>query len=104
MTMKRSLVIASTLLSGKIRIDRDQPVMEGDGVGFGGEVGEIIRAPGAVVAVARPDMGFFRFARRENVRAHVVMADHGARVDFEGVEFPDPEQPARRSGSGSIDG
>src|SRR5258708_5903479 len=104
MTMKRSLVIASTLLSGKIRIDRDQPVMEGDGVGFGGEVGEIIRAPGAVVAVDRPDMGFFRFARRENVRAHVVMADDRTRVDFEGVELPNPEQPMRGDGSGRVDG
>jgi hypothetical protein len=76
-------------------VDGDQPVMKGESLGLGRKVLEVVYASGAEMPEDGPEMSTLPRALFDDIRAHAVMTDSHARVDFEGIKIMDVLHPLR---------
>jgi len=76
-----------SLPPGKMRIEGDQPVMEGECLRLCWEIIESVNAAGPKVPVDGPEMCVLRLARFDNLRVQAAVADHNAGLDFEGIKI-----------------
>ena len=90
--------------AGKVGIGAYQPVMEGEGLRFGGEVLEGVHASGAEVAVHGPERGLLGLTWLYDLRSVFATRDHGSGLDFKAVEIPYVPHPVRREDLGEVYG
>src|ERR1035438_535418 len=85
-----------------MRISGDETVVESHCQGLGREILEVIEPAGAKMPENTPEMRVFRLGLLDDRVVLAVVADHGAWVDFKGIEIFDVLHPARREGLSCI--
>src|SRR5579871_5366894 len=81
-----------------MRISDGEPVTEGDCFRLGRKTLEVVQAAGTKMAEDAPEVRVIRLALLHDLTVKVVVADHDARMNFEGIEVANVLHPGRREG------